>query len=84
MVAPEAEIAAAITDNGRVGVLATPTTVESGAYRRALSAGPGARGDRGRGAGLAPIIQDGLALRRGGDRDRARLLRAAAGPRSTP
>jgi glutamate racemase len=34
---PEAEIAAAITDTGRVGVLATPATVESGAYLRALA-----------------------------------------------
>ena len=34
---PEAEIAAAITDTGRVGVLATPATVEGGAYLRALS-----------------------------------------------
>jgi glutamate racemase len=33
---PEAEIAAAITDSGRVGVLATPATVEGGAYLRAL------------------------------------------------
>jgi glutamate racemase len=33
---PEAEIAAAITESGRVGVLATPTTVEGGAYHRAL------------------------------------------------
>ena len=38
VVEPQAEIAAAITDNGRVGVLATPNTVESGAYRRALEA----------------------------------------------
>jgi glutamate racemase len=38
VVAPQAEIAAAITANGRVGVLATPNTVESGAYRRALEA----------------------------------------------
>ena len=36
VVEPQAEIAAAITDNGRVGVLATPNTVASGAYRRAL------------------------------------------------
>jgi glutamate racemase len=34
---PEAEIAAAITDSGRVGVLATPATVAGGAYLRALS-----------------------------------------------
>ena len=34
---PEAEIAAAVTDTGRVGVLATPATVRSGAYGRALA-----------------------------------------------
>ena len=33
----EAEIAAALTDNGKVGVLATPATVRSGAYLRALA-----------------------------------------------
>jgi glutamate racemase len=38
VVEPEAEIAAAITGSGRVGVLATPVTVEGGAYRRALEA----------------------------------------------
>jgi glutamate racemase len=60
VVEPEAEIAAAITDCGRIGVLATPTTVEGGAYRRAL-------GHQGRGLevieveapDLAPIIQRG-------------------------
>ena len=63
VVAPEAEIAAAITDSHRIGVLATPTTVESGAYRVALerTAGhpeldvievPAPR--------LAPIIQNGF------------------------
>ena len=36
MIEPEAEIAAAITDSGRVGVLATPATVAGGAYLRAL------------------------------------------------
>jgi glutamate racemase len=36
VIEPEAEIAAAITQSGRVGVLATPTTVEGGAYRHAL------------------------------------------------
>ena len=34
---PEAEIAAALTDNGNVGVLATPATVRSGAYLQALA-----------------------------------------------
>jgi glutamate racemase len=33
---PEAEIAAAITESGRIGVLATPVTVEGGAYHQAL------------------------------------------------
>lgn len=36
VIEPEAEIAAAITSTGRVGVLATPATVESGAYLRSL------------------------------------------------
>jgi glutamate racemase len=35
---PEAEIAAAVTETGRVGVLATPATVRNGAYGRALAA----------------------------------------------
>src|SRR4051812_39925505 len=34
---PEAEIAAALTHSGKVGVLATPATVRSGAYLRALA-----------------------------------------------
>jgi glutamate racemase len=37
VIEPEAEIAAAITDSGRVGVLATRATVEGGAYLRALA-----------------------------------------------
>jgi glutamate racemase len=61
VIEPEAEIAAAITESGRVGVLATPATVESGAYRRAL-------GHQGRALDvtevaapdLAPIIQHGF------------------------
>ena len=61
VVRPEAEIAAAISDSGRVGVLATPATVEGGAYRRALI-------EQGRhlevtevaAPDLAPIIQNGF------------------------
>jgi len=61
VIGPEAEIAAAITDNGRVGVLATPATVEGGAYHRALA-------EQGRGLevteiaahDLAPIIESGF------------------------
>jgi glutamate racemase len=37
VIEPEAEIAAAISESGRVGVLATPATVEGGAYLRALA-----------------------------------------------
>jgi glutamate racemase len=37
VIEPEAEIAAAITESGRVGVLATAATVAGGAYVRALS-----------------------------------------------
>jgi glutamate racemase len=63
---PEAEIAAAITESGRVGVLATPATVEGGAYRRAL-------GHQGRALevtevaapDLAPIIQHGFPFDQG-------------------
>ena len=37
VIEPEAEIAAALTETGKVGVLATPATVRSGAYLRALA-----------------------------------------------
>jgi len=37
VIEPEAEIAAAVTETGRVGVLATPATVRSEAYLRALA-----------------------------------------------
>jgi glutamate racemase len=61
VVEPAAEIAAAISESGRVGVLATPATVASGAYHRAL-------GRQGRAlevtevaaADLAPLIQNGF------------------------
>lgn len=38
VIEPEAEVAAALTGSGRVGVLATPATVRSGAYLDALAA----------------------------------------------
>jgi glutamate racemase len=61
VVEPQAEIASAITANARVGVLATPNTVESGAYRRALEAA-GRRLDVVEVAApdLAPFIQEGF------------------------
>jgi glutamate racemase len=37
VIKPEAEIAAALTHNSKVGVLATPATVRSGSYVRALA-----------------------------------------------
>jgi glutamate racemase len=63
VVDPEAEIAAAISDSGRIGVLATPTTVEGGAYRRALEAHAGDRElevTEVAAHNLAPIIQNGF------------------------
>ena len=60
VVAPQAEIAAAISANGRVGVLATPNTVASGAYRRALEAqGRGLEVTEVEAPDLAPFIQGG-------------------------
>jgi glutamate racemase len=60
VVEPQAEIAAAITANARVGVLATPNTVESGAYRRALEAqGRGLEVTEVEAPDLAPFIQNG-------------------------
>jgi glutamate racemase len=38
VIGPESRVAAAATRNGRLGLLATPTTVASGAYERALAA----------------------------------------------
>jgi glutamate racemase len=60
VVEPQAEIAAAITDSGRVGVLATPNTVGSGAYRRALEEqGRALEVTEVEAPDLAPFIQDG-------------------------
>jgi len=60
VVEPQAEIAAAITDSGKVGVLATPNTVESGSYRRALEGqGRSLEVTEVEAPDLAPFIQDG-------------------------
>ncbi len=60
VVGPEAEIAASISGNGKVGVLATPATVASGAYRRALdSLGRPLTVTEVAAPDLAPIIQEG-------------------------
>ncbi len=61
VVDPEAEIAAAISDSGQIGVLATPTTVQGGAYRRALDAqGRELQVTEVAAPDLAPIIQNGF------------------------
>jgi glutamate racemase len=60
VIGPEAEIAAAITTNGRVGLLATPATVAAGAYHRALEGqGRGLEVTEVAAAELAPMIQRG-------------------------
>jgi glutamate racemase len=60
VVEPQAEIAAAISGNGRVGVLATPNTVESGAYRDSLEGqGRALEVTEVEAPDLAPFIQDG-------------------------
>jgi glutamate racemase len=66
VIEPEAEIAAAITESGRVGVLATPATVESGSYRRALERqGRGLDVTEVEAPDLAPIIQHGFPFDQG-------------------
>jgi glutamate racemase len=60
VVAPESRLAAQATRNGRVGLLATPATVASGAYARALAAvAPEATLHPVACPGLAPLIQAG-------------------------
>ena len=61
MIGPEAEIAASISERGRVGLMATPATVEGGAYHRALaSIGRGLEVTEVAAPDLAPIIQNGF------------------------
>jgi glutamate racemase len=60
VVRPESRLAAAATRSRRVGLLATPATVASGAYERALAAvAPEAELHAVATAELAPLIQDG-------------------------
>jgi glutamate racemase len=60
VVTSESRLAAAATVNGRVGLIATPATVGSGAYARALAeAAPGAELHAVASAELAPLIQEG-------------------------
>jgi glutamate racemase len=60
VVRPESRLAAAATRNGKVGLIATPATVSSGAYAEALSeAAPQAELHAVASAELAPLIQAG-------------------------
>ena len=60
VVTPESRLAAAATRNGMVGLIATPATVASGAYARALAeAAPEAELHAVASAELAPLIQEG-------------------------
>src|SRR4051794_38925942 len=60
VVTPESRLAASVTRNGRVGLLATEATVASGAYERALAeAAPGASLVPVACPELAPLIQEG-------------------------
>ena len=63
-----AEIAAALTENGKVGVLATPATVRSGSYVRALANEQRALTvTEVEAPDLAAVIQRGLPTRADGD-----------------
>ena len=60
VVGPESRLAAHVTRNGHVGLLATPATVASGAYERALAvAAPDATLESVAAPALAPLIQAG-------------------------
>jgi glutamate racemase len=61
VVEPESRLAAAATRNGRVGLIATPATVASGAYDRALEEASSGRAQLHAVAApeLAPLIQAG-------------------------
>jgi glutamate racemase len=60
VVSPESRLAAAVTRNRRVGLIATPVTVASGAYARALAdASPTSELHAVASAELAPLIQEG-------------------------
>jgi glutamate racemase len=66
VVDPEAEIAAAITESGRIGVLATPATVSSGAYSYALKTrDPRLQVVEVPAPDLAPMIQNGFPFDQG-------------------
>lgn len=61
VIAPAAQLAVEATSSGRIGVLATPATISSGAYAHAISASdPHVRVESVPCPDLAPIIQSGF------------------------
>jgi len=61
VITPEAQVAVVATHNGRIGLLATPTTVASGAYEAAVAAAdPLVRLHSVPCPDLAPLIQSGF------------------------
>jgi glutamate racemase len=63
VVRPESRLAASVTKNGRVGLLATSATVASGAYERSLArVAPGATLHPVACPELTPLIQGGLEI----------------------
>jgi glutamate racemase len=77
VVDPEAEIAAAISDTGRIGVLATPLTVQGAAYHRALERqGRALEVTEVAAPNLAPIIQNGFPI----DEEVVRTVRSYCAP----
>jgi len=77
VVTPEALRAVAATRSGRLGLLATPTTVASGAYQRAVSAiDPHVTLHQVACPGLAKTIQDGREF----DADTVEIVRASCAP----
>jgi glutamate racemase len=77
VVGPEAQAAAVVTRNGRVGLLATPATVSSRAYERALAAAdPHLRLTAVGCPDLAPIIQAGFPF----DEEVVRIVRQYCEP----
>ena len=63
VIAPAAQLAVEATASGRIGVLATPATVDSGAYARAVAASdPHVQLESVACPDLAPLIQSGVPL----------------------
>ena len=85
VVGPESNLAVAQTDNGKIGVLATPATIASGAYERAvLAADPLVRLTSVPCPELAQICQTGAPITERTSSSRARTARRCAPPASTP